>query len=101
MAQRNGWAHSPCICCVAFVTLQLLHCIFPIAFFRGGPKTLLAITLHWIHFFVTFSPVIYKFAALRNDALIQNIGDPIMAKATLAKMASFENTLANWYLKVP
>ena len=34
--------------------------------------------------------MICKFAALRNDTHIENIGDHIMAKATLAKMANFE-----------
>ena len=41
-------------------------------------------------FLIPFSLVICKFAALRNDTHIENIGDHIMAKATLAKMANFE-----------
>ena len=33
--------------------------------------------------------MICKFAALRNDTHIENIGDHIMAKATLAKIGHF------------
>ena len=40
---------------------------------------------------ILFSLVIYKFTtALPNDALIENTGDHIMAKAMLAIMANFE-----------